>query len=500
MRYVTLLAVCACWVRPCCAIEFGDLLDSYDVLQTVAGTGLIPDKSYNGWEPEMEGGPAIQAELSRPHMTMADNDGNLYIADKDAHAIRFVSALDGTIHTIAGTNAPGYNGDGLGTETMLSAPNGLYTFPDGTTYILDLGNSLIRRLGTDGNLTTVVDDPFGIQIGRGLWVSPDESTIYYSSGTEVRRWTEDEGIEIYADGFVALGNLDVDPSDQNVVVTDREGHGVYKIYADGETELIAGNQTTFGGGDGELALDTGLKEVRGVAFHPEGGYFLATHDGGQVWFVDDRDVIHLLIDGDDDRSTHAGDGQPLGSPGRMISEPRAVTLSPHGDLIVTEHDAGFVRFVRATRPIGVEGDFNHNGVLDANDMDLLTDEVLDQSDDRRFDLNGDSKIDQLDRERWVNDLKGTYFGDADFDGEFNSGDLVAVFQAKQYDDGVERNSGWATGDWNGDREFDSGDLVAAFSASGYDAGPRRETADVPEPNSLALGAIALGILAARRRS
>ena len=499
MRYITVLAVCAFCVRPCCAIDFADLLDSYDVLQTVAGTGLIREKAVNGWDSDMEGGPAIDAELSRPHMTMADVNGNLYIADKDAHAVRIVSADDGLIYTIAGTNEAGYNGDGLGVDTMLSAPNGLYTFPDGTTYILDLGNSLIRRLGTDGDLTTVVEDPFGIQVGRGLWVSPDESKIFYSSGHEVRQWTPDEGVEIYAEGFVALGNLDVDPSDGNLVVTDREGHGVYKVYPDGEKELIAGNETTFGGGDGRPALDTGLKEVRGISFHPEGGYFLATHDGGQVWFVDDDNIIHLLIDGDDD-GTHAGDGLPLESPGRKISEPRAITLSPHGDLIVTEHDAGFIRFVRAKRPIEVEGDFNRNGMLDANDIDLLSAEVRENTNDLRFDLNGDSLVDGDDRSTWVNELKGTYFGDANLDGEFNSGDLVEIFRIGHYEDEVAGNSSWSTGDWNGDQEFDSGDFVLAFSAGGYERGPRQEAAAVPEPNSPMLCVFAFGAMAIWRRS
>ena len=114
----------------------------------------------------MEGGLATAAELSRPHMTMADRFGNLYIADKDAHGIRLVTP-DGLIVTYAGTNVGGFNGDGPALEKQLNFPNGLYTFPDGTTFVLDLSNGRIRRLGTDGQLTTVVTDPDGISLGRG---------------------------------------------------------------------------------------------------------------------------------------------------------------------------------------------------------------------------------------------------------------------------------------------------------------------------------------------
>ncbi|OHB77049.1 MAG: hypothetical protein A2W31_02065 [Planctomycetes bacterium RBG_16_64_10] len=340
-QIVFLLLVCSS--STCLGSAFEDFVGGYGNLSTVAGRGQIQGGGVNGWQADMEGGLAIDAELSRPHMTMADLAGNLYIADKDAHAIRMVTPA-GTIHTIAGTNVAGFNGDGLGTLAQLNAPNGLYTFPDGTTFILDMGNNRIRKLAPDGQLTTVLHDAEGITIGRGLWVSPDESLIYYSAGDDLRKWTPSEGITTYASGFAELGNLDVDPADGNVVVTDRSGHSVYKVFPDGSKSRIAGNGTTAGGGAGQSALATGLNEVRGIFFTPDGGYLLATHDGGQVWYVDPDDLIHLLIDGDND-DAHAGDGLPLTAPGKKISEPRAVTLAPNGDLLVTESDFGFVRLV-----------------------------------------------------------------------------------------------------------------------------------------------------------
>jgi hypothetical protein len=58
-------------------------------------------------------------------------------------------------------------------------------------------------------------------------------------------------------------------------------------------------------------------------------------------------------------------------------------------------------------------------------------------------------------------------GDSNRDGVFDSTDLVQVFQAGQYEDGVLGNSTWSSGDWNGDGEFDSQDLVFAFQAGSY---------------------------------
>ena len=72
------------------------------------------------------------------------------------------------------------------------------------------------------------------------------------------------------------------------------------------------------------------------------------------------------------------------------------------------------------------------------------------------------------------------------DGEFNSGDLLVIFQAGEFEDDVIGNSTWATGDWNGDADFDTGDLVFAFRDGGYERGPRRLVAMVPEPSGFIL--------------
>ncbi|MCA9211965.1 MAG: hypothetical protein KDB27_02780 [Planctomycetales bacterium] len=126
------------------------------------------------------------------------------------------------------------------------------------------------------------------------------------------------------------------------------------------------------------------------------------------------------------------------------------------------------------------GDFNANGSLDVEDVDLLSLQVRLGESNRAYDLNNDGLVDQSDRQIWVHDLKNVYFGDSDLNGEFNSGDFVLMFAQGQYEDGIAGNSTWATGDFNGDAEFDSGDFVFAFVDNGYEKGPRPLVA-VPEP-------------------
>ena len=315
----------------------------YSTLHTIAGTGKYPKKYVNGWKADYEGKPAINAELSRPHHAISDSKGNIYIADKDAHAIRVIRP-SGIIETVAGTNSEGFSGDGIATQSQLSYPNGIFVTKHDALFILDLGNDKVRKLNTDGSLTTVFTDPEGIETGRGLWVSDDEKVIYYSSKHELKQWSYDSGIKVIATGFEALGNIAMSP-DKRLFVTDREAHFVYAIDAQGNKLIQAGNGKKQGGGSGYKAIETGLDQVRGIWFHPKGGYFVVTHKGGQVWFVDYQGIIHLFLDGGR-RNQHSGDGKHFLMDGKKISEPRAISIDHQGNIIITEHDAGFIRMIR----------------------------------------------------------------------------------------------------------------------------------------------------------
>ena len=111
------------------------------------------------------------------------------------------------------------------------------------------------------------------------------------------------------------------------------------------------------------------------------------------------------------------------------------------------------------------GDLNTDGRLNSDDIDLLCRQL--GSDDARYDLNLDNRVDEQDTHFLIENLWQTVPGDANLDGIFNSQDLVRIFQGGEYEDGVRGNSSWSEGDWNCDGEFDSSDLVAAFQRGGY---------------------------------
>ena len=68
-------------------------------------------------------------------------------------------------------------------------------------------------------------------------------------------------------------------------------------------------------------------------------------------------------------------------------------------------------------------DFDGNGKLEANDIDLLSDEILQVIPDARFDLDNSLEVDGGDLSYMVETVLKTWSGDATLDGEFNSGDL-----------------------------------------------------------------------------
>jgi hypothetical protein len=323
---------------------FTNLVHSYGILETIVGTGAGQEEvSY--WQSWYEGWPGTWVSLSRPHVALADEVGNIYIADKNSHSILKLTP-DGIIHTHAGTHVRGFNGEGpaAATSLQLNYPNGLWVHGDGTVYVLDTDNGRVRRVAPDGVMTTLfwtTSEATPLGGGRGLWVRHDERLAYFSNNTRLGRWTPSGGVRTLASGFSELGTLIVEENG-DVVVCDRGAHYVYRVRPNGNRAVIAGNGTASGGGDGFPALETGLNGVRSVWPVPTGGYLLLTHDGCQLWYLDAAGVVHLLLNGARGR-THSGDGWFYYTPEPKISEGRSVAMDYLGNILVCESDYGYLR-------------------------------------------------------------------------------------------------------------------------------------------------------------
>ena len=134
-------------------------VDTNGIITTVAGNGT---NGFTG-----DGGFAVEAQIDHPRDVTADSTGNLYFSDSYNHRIRKVDT-SGIITTIAGSGPAGsylgeYGGDGgLSTQARLSQPHGIVLDSTGNLYIADSFNNRVRKVHTNGIITTVAGSPYGI--------------------------------------------------------------------------------------------------------------------------------------------------------------------------------------------------------------------------------------------------------------------------------------------------------------------------------------------------
>ncbi len=123
------------------------------IITTIAGGGS-GGSSFAG-----DGGQARAAVLNSPWGLAVDSSGNIFVSDTGNNRVRKI-ATNGVITTIAGTGAAGFGGDGgPATQALLNFPVGLALDPAGNLYIADSQNWRIRKIDTSGVISTVAGGP-----------------------------------------------------------------------------------------------------------------------------------------------------------------------------------------------------------------------------------------------------------------------------------------------------------------------------------------------------
>ena len=122
-------------------------VDTSGVISTIAGNGTA---GFSG-----DGGSAADAILSGPSGLAFDTAGNLYFADSNNNRIRKID-LDGRISTVVGTGPTDSTGDGAaGSAATLAGPRGMAIDRDGNLYIAEADGNRVRRVDTNGVITTL---------------------------------------------------------------------------------------------------------------------------------------------------------------------------------------------------------------------------------------------------------------------------------------------------------------------------------------------------------
>ncbi|MWV45929.1 copper amine oxidase [Paenibacillus sp. HJL G12] len=98
-------------------------------------------------------GAADKSFFDKPVGIAADEAGNVYVADSGNHAIRKIDT-QGQVTTVAGNGVLGF-ADGKGAEAQFDAPEDVAVAKDGTIYVADTMNHAVRKVDPDGEVSTL---------------------------------------------------------------------------------------------------------------------------------------------------------------------------------------------------------------------------------------------------------------------------------------------------------------------------------------------------------
>jgi len=277
------------------------------IITTLAGNGAV---GYSG-----DGGLAADAELDFPTSVAVDSAGNVFIADSGNSRVRKVGT-NGIISTVAGNGAIGYSGDGgAAPSAALAYPRGVAVDPAGNLFIADTYNNRIRRVGTNGVITTVAGN--GAQNYSGDGAAATSAELYNPCGVAVD----------------ASGNL---------FIADTFNERIRKVANTGLISTVAGNGAYVFSGDGGAATTAELNEPNGVAVDAFGNVFIADTDNYRIRKVDINGIITTVAG----NGTNSGSGDGGAATNAGLANIYGVAVHGYDNLFIA--DAGYNRILKVT--------------------------------------------------------------------------------------------------------------------------------------------------------
>jgi sugar lactone lactonase YvrE len=194
-------------------------------------------------------GPANKAQFNGPIGVAVDARGNIYVADSYNDRIRLITP-DGQVSTVAGKGTPGY-ADGDRNTALFDTPCDVVVANDGSVIVADTGNDRLRRIDTQGNVTTLpvtdLSSPIGLALthdnflyvteldrSRVLQIAPDGTVRViagndpgFADGSDEARFNQPTGIALAVDklyvadsGNYLIRKLDPTPTSSAATLID----------------------------------------------------------------------------------------------------------------------------------------------------------------------------------------------------------------------------------------------------------------------------------------
>jgi len=212
-----------------------------------------------------------------------DAAGNLYVTDIDDHVVRHITR-DGTVTTLAGLAGTSGSADGMGSAARFFRPDGIAVDANGVVFVADSGNYTIRRIASDGTVTTWAGTA-GVQAlvdGQGTEARftsvrlPrfDASGHLITADAPMRRISPSGTVTTMAASVA--GPVAIDPTGYLFV---REGYALSRLSADGVVSHVAGHWQQRGTTDG---VGLSARFLNPVALTPDsaGGVYVVEHQPG----------------------------------------------------------------------------------------------------------------------------------------------------------------------------------------------------------------------------
>ena len=282
-------------------------VDTNGLISTVAGNG---DWNYTG-----DGGQATDATLNGPTGVTVDAFGNLFIVDADNSRIRKVDT-NGIITTVAGDGQYSFSGDGGQATNAAMAPQGVAVDGYGNLFIADTANNRVRKVNTDGIISTVA--------GKG----PNNQGGTFSG----------DGGQATNAGLVAVRDVVLDTVG-NLWIAD--GPRIRKVDTSGVITTVAGNRTNTYSGDGGTATNASLNNPPSLAIDDAGNLFIADGSNARIRKVDTNGIITTIAG--TGQTAFSGDGGPATN--ASFNYPSAIVLDDVGNLYVADPNAERIRKV-----------------------------------------------------------------------------------------------------------------------------------------------------------
>ena len=298
------------------------------------------------------------AGLSSPAGVAVASDGSLYIADALRHVI-YKRTTAGVVSVFAGTlNTPGYV-NATGTAARFNAPSALVFGASGDLYVSDTGNNRIRRITTggvvsllagNGTFSNVVNGPGAsatFYLPAGLAIAPDGSLFVADAGNFVlRRITLPGGVVSTFDtnngAFDQPSGLAI-AADGTLYVSDAGAHNIWRITPAGIATRIAGSGFGVTGSTDGTDSNALFFSPRSIALGPDGNLYVTDSFNHTLRRVTPVGVVTTLAG----LAEFSGTTNGFGSVARL-GGPSGLAFAADGTLFIADTENSLVR--HATPP------------------------------------------------------------------------------------------------------------------------------------------------------